>query len=130
MDAAGWIAIAFLVVMLVLAWRFNALEFTMKALGFEGSAKASRTGDGADKAGGTPQSGAAVQATGDGAVAVGGGADEATIETKVRKDGEGEARATGPAAQTAATGDGAVAIGGGAKGAKIKTDVRKGDADT
>ncbi len=129
MDAAGWIAIAFLVVMLVLAWRFNALEFTMKALGFEGSAKASRTGDGAGAAGGTPQSGAAAQATGDGAVAVGGGADEATIETKVRKDGEGEARAAGPAAQTAATGDGAVAIGGGAKGAKIKTDVTKGDAD-
>ncbi len=129
MDAVVWIAIAFLAVMLVLAWRFNALEFTMKVLGFEGSAKASRTGDGADKAGGTPQSGAAAQATGDGAVAVG-GADEATIETKVRKDGEGEARAAGPAAQTAATGDGAVAIGGDAKGAKIKTDVTKGDADT
>ena len=34
-------AIAFLVVVLVLAWRFRALEFTIKALGFEDSVKAS-----------------------------------------------------------------------------------------
>ena len=126
MEAAGWIAIAFLMVVIVLAWRFKALEFTIKALGFEGSVRASGTEDkDQSQAGVAPAK--TVLATGDGAAAVGGDAENVDIETNVGKATQADTASTEHSTGTVATGDGAIAVDGGAKGAKIKTNVTKGD---
>ena len=102
MEAAGWIAIAFLVVVVVLAWRFRTLDFTLKALGFEGSVKASGANDdkprprrsanstratgGAVAVGGDPHNAeelARALASGTGSVAIGGDANHANISVMI-----------------------------------------------
>ena len=125
MDAAGWIAIAFLVVVVVLAWLYREkLKFKLKVPGFEASVEARGINSDPDKGRAAAES---AQAAGDGAVAVGGDAENVDIETNVGKATQADTAPTEHSTGTASTGDGAVAIGGGAKGAKIRTNVTKGD---
>ena len=102
MEAAGWIAIAFLAVVVVLAWRFKSLDFNLKALGFEGSVKASGTNDDKPRprrsANSTRATGGAVAvasdphnpeelaqalASGTGSVAIGGDVNDANISVTI-----------------------------------------------
>ncbi len=106
-----------------LAWRFDALKFSLEVLGLKGSAEASKSN--APAAPGDTKT----EASGPGSAAIGGDAPGANISTNVTTSATGKGPAKSEGTITSASGAGAVAIGGNADKAQIRTSVKKTNGD-